>query len=155
MTSAIERIRQQTRKLWKTQAKKMVHELNAMIRAREAEVVALRKEAKQWANGATLRAPKAKAVEAKEKPVAKPAKVAAKKRPRTNFKNEKWYKAKRTTDIDWDKVLAKLPTHFSMQDLAKATPSINDRPLVRNFTIARWSKAGAITKVARRQYKKK
>src|SRR5262249_30013921 len=54
----------------------------------------------------------------------------------------------------WEKVLAKLPRSFTMDDVTKKTPALKDHRQARVIAVARWSRSGVITKTAPGKYRK-
>jgi hypothetical protein len=56
--------------------------------------------------------------------------------------------------IGWDKVLAKLPPKFSMDQLVKRTPQLKRNPQARYIALARWTRAKLIRKRAAGSYEK-
>lgn len=56
--------------------------------------------------------------------------------------------------VDWDAILGKLPGQFVMDDIAKATPELEQVPQVRVIALARWARAKKIKKTGKGKYRR-
>jgi hypothetical protein len=56
--------------------------------------------------------------------------------------------------VDWDRVLAKLPAQFSMDQLVKTTPQLSRKPQARYIALARWTRRKQIKKVQQGVYRR-
>jgi hypothetical protein len=138
------------------QGRKVLQVVEAEIRKRESEIAELREKAGSWlaaigvapvkrpgrpsGSGAAAKTAARKAKRGAYAKVARKAKPKAKKKP--------------SPPVDWDKVLARLSKAFTMADLEKATPALREHRQARNIALARWSRAGAIKKVADGKYRR-
>lgn len=64
-------------------------------------------------------------------------------------------RAKASPEIDWAKVLAKLPPEFGSADLAKRTPAPASNPQARRIALARWVRSKLIDKLGAGLYRKR
>ena len=131
---------------------KFLKVVEAEIRERQAELDDLREKASQWlaamGGGAPKRRGRPPGSGRKAAPVAAPEAARG-------GAGKKAAKAKRKSPpVDWEKVLAKLPKAFTMDDVAKATPSLKEHQQARVIAVARWSRSKAIAKTAQGKYTK-
>jgi hypothetical protein len=75
-------------------------------------------------------------------------------RPRA-AKGRKAGRPKRSSPpVQWENVLGKLSSQFSMEDLVKATPQLNAHPQARFIALARWTRGKQIKKTGPGKYRK-
>ena len=133
------------------EGRKFLQAVQAEIRERESELDDLREKASRWLAAMGGAAPKRRG-----HPPGSTKKTASAAPPKIKRGGtvKKAAKAKQESpQVDWEKVLEKLPKSFTGEDLAKATPALTSNPLARNIALARWSRAGAIAKTAPGQYR--
>lgn len=136
-----------------TQGKKVMAAIEAEIAERQGQIDDLREQASRWlaAMGGAAKKRRGRPPGSGKKAGA----AGAAHRADRSGPAKKAGKAKRTSPpVDWEKVLAKLPTSFTMDDVAKVTPSLKEHRQTRVIAVARWSRSGAITKVGEGKYRK-
>lgn len=63
-------------------------------------------------------------------------------------------RARRTAPVNWNSVLQKLPSRFTISDIVKATDAKGKSPVYLRQIAVRWAKQGKIKRVARGRYQK-
>lgn len=61
---------------------------------------------------------------------------------------------KRSPDVDWDRVLKRLPERFDGVRFERATPSLKDYPQTRRVALARFVRSGLVVKTGDGKYRK-
>jgi hypothetical protein len=135
-----------------TEGQKVLRAVEAEIHERQTELDGLREKASRWLAAIGGWAPKRRG----RPPISGTAsKATAQRSKRGGYaKVTTKPKQKASPPVDWEKVLTRLPRAFTMGDLEKATPALAEHRQTRNIALARWSRAGAIKKVADGKYRR-
>lgn len=124
------------------QGRRVLSLIQDEIRDLEHQLEELRAQATRWASALETRTrPSAR------RSVTRKTTSAATKKAATTKKVATKKKARTSPQVDWDKVLAKLPKNFTMADVAKRTPKLSKHPKSRVIALARWSRFKQIKKV--------
>jgi hypothetical protein len=131
---------------------KFLKTVEAEIRERQSELDDLREKASHWLVAMGGAVPKRRG---RYPGSGKKAGSVAAPKATLGGAVKKAAKPKRKSPaVDWEKVLAKLPKSFTMDDVAKATPALKEHTQARVIAVARWSRFGAIKKLAPGKYTK-
>jgi hypothetical protein len=134
------------------QGRRVLDAVQAEIRRRETGIEDLRERASAWVAAIGGSAPKRRG---RPPGPGASAKAATRKSPRGSYaKVATKAKKKKSPDVDWDKVLGRLPKSFTMKELERATPALKEHRQTRNIALARWSRAGAIKKTGQGKYQR-
>jgi hypothetical protein len=137
----------------RAQARKVLEAVQRQIRDRESELDSLREQASRWLAAIGGEAPRRRGRPSSSGAAAKTTPVS--KAPRITSAKVATKPKKRTSPpVDWDKVLGRLPRAFTMKELERATPALNEHRQTRNIALARWSRSGTIKKTGDGKYRK-